>query len=43
LKAQGYTVKFDESFTNKSSKIRGYCSYQAWLTKIGFVSIIYTW
>jgi hypothetical protein len=29
LKDQGYTVKFDESFTNKSSKIRGYCSYQA--------------
>jgi len=28
LKAQGYTVKFDESFTNKASKIRGYCSYQ---------------
>jgi hypothetical protein len=28
LKAQGYEIKFDESFTNKSSKIRGYCSYQ---------------
>jgi hypothetical protein len=28
LKAKGYTVKFEESQTNKQSKIRGYCSYQ---------------
>jgi hypothetical protein len=28
LKAQDYEIKFDESFTNKSSKIRGYRSYQ---------------
>ena len=28
LKAKGYEVKFNESFTNKQSKIRGYCSYR---------------
>lgn len=28
LQAQGFKVKFDESFTNRQSKIRGYCSYQ---------------
>jgi hypothetical protein len=28
LKAKGFTVKFDESYTNKRSKIRSYCSYQ---------------
>jgi N-acetyl-anhydromuramyl-L-alanine amidase AmpD len=27
LKEKGYTVKFEESHTNKQSKIRGYCSY----------------
>jgi N-acetyl-anhydromuramyl-L-alanine amidase AmpD len=27
LKAKGYTVKFEESQTNKQSKIRGYCAY----------------
>jgi hypothetical protein len=30
LKAKGYEVKFNESFTNKQSKIRGYCSYKIW-------------
>jgi hypothetical protein len=29
LKSKGYTVKFDETYTNKRSKIRSYCSYQA--------------
>jgi len=29
LQAKGFKVKFDETYTNKSSKIRGYCSYQA--------------
>jgi N-acetyl-anhydromuramyl-L-alanine amidase AmpD len=29
LKEKGYTVKFDESHTNKQSKIRGYNSYRA--------------
>lgn len=29
LKGQGYAVKFDESFTNKSSKIRSYGTYQS--------------
>ena len=28
LKSKGYEVKFNESFTNKQSKIRGYCSYK---------------
>ena len=28
LKAKGYEVKFNESFTNKQSKIRGYCTYR---------------
>ena len=28
LKSKGYEVKFNESFTNKQSKIRSYCSYQ---------------
>jgi hypothetical protein len=28
LKAKGYEIKFNESFTNKQSKIRGYCTYQ---------------
>ena len=28
LKAKGYEIKFNESFTNKQSKIRGYCSYK---------------
>ena len=28
LKEKGYTVKFDESQTNKQSKIRGYNSYR---------------
>lgn len=27
LKAQGYEIKFDESHTNKQSKIRSYQSY----------------
>jgi hypothetical protein len=29
LKAKGYTVKFDETYTNKRSKIRSYNSYHA--------------
>ena len=29
LQTKGFKVKFQESYTNKSSKIRGYCSYQA--------------
>ena len=29
LQAKGFTVKFDESYTNKRSKIRSYNSYQA--------------
>lgn len=29
LKNQGYTVKFDESHTNKQSKIRNYHMYRA--------------
>jgi hypothetical protein len=29
LKDRGYTVKFDESYTNKRSKIRSYNSYHA--------------
>lgn len=28
LKEKGYTVKFDESHTNKQSKIRGYNTYR---------------
>ena len=28
LQAQGFKVKFDETYTNRQSKIRGYCSYQ---------------
>jgi len=28
LKAKGYTVKFDETYTDKRSKIRSYCSYR---------------
>ena len=28
LKAKGYTVKFDESHSNRQSKIRGYNSYK---------------
>ena len=28
LRAEGYEVKFNESFTNKQSKIRSYCTYQ---------------
>jgi hypothetical protein len=29
LKSKGYTVKFDETYTNKRSKIRSYNSYHA--------------
>lgn len=29
LKERGYTVKFDESHSNRQSKIRGYDSYRA--------------
>ena len=29
LKAKGYEVKFNESFTNKQSKIRNYSTYRA--------------
>lgn len=29
LQAQGFKVKFQESYTNKRSKIRGYDSYRA--------------
>ena len=28
LQAQGFKVKFEETYTNRQSKIRGYCSYQ---------------
>ena len=28
LRDRGYEIKFNESFTNKQSKIRGYCSYR---------------
>ena len=28
LQANGFKVKFDETYTNSQSKIRGYCSYQ---------------
>ena len=28
LKAKGYEIKFNESHTNRQSKIRGYCSYR---------------
>ena len=29
LKTRGYAIKFNESFTNRQSKIRGYATYQA--------------
>ena len=28
LQAKGFKVKFEETYTNKRSKIRSYCSYQ---------------
>ena len=28
LQAKGVKVKFEETYTNRQSKIRGYCSYQ---------------
>ena len=28
LKDKGYEIKFNESHTNRQSKIRGYCSYR---------------
>ena len=28
LKDRGYEIKFNESHTNRQSKIRGYCSYR---------------
>ena len=29
LQAKGFKVKFEETYTNRQSKIRGYCSYQS--------------
>ena len=31
LKAKGYEIKFNESFTNKQSKIRSYSTYTPWV------------